>query len=196
VQLIFFTYFHTFKKSEWRKETMDALQTKRYRRILLALLRVGIGWVFLWAFIDKLFGLGYATCASAEGTQYLCSKAWIMGGSPTQGFLSHSAGLFGSVFQWLAQFSFITDWLFMIGLLCIGVALISGAGVKVASYSGALLLLFMYFAVPQVNNPFLDDHIIYGILLILLSWVHAGHYYGLGKWWANHDIVKKHPWLD
>jgi hypothetical protein len=39
----------------------------------LAVLRVATGLVFLWAFLDKLFGLGYAT----PGT-----KAWIAGGSP------------------------------------------------------------------------------------------------------------------
>ena len=24
-------------------------------------LRIGVGWIFLWGFLDKLFGLGFAT---------------------------------------------------------------------------------------------------------------------------------------
>src|SRR6266511_711287 len=45
----------------------------------LAVFRVAVGFVFLWAFLDKTFGLGYATPSA---------KAWINGGSPTKGFLS------------------------------------------------------------------------------------------------------------
>ena len=45
----------------------------------LAVFRVVLGFEFLWAFLDKLFGLGYATPSA---------KAWIAGGSPTKGFLS------------------------------------------------------------------------------------------------------------
>ena len=43
------------------------------------LARISLGWVFLWAFLDKTFGLGYATESK---------DAWIDGGSPTFGFLS------------------------------------------------------------------------------------------------------------
>ena len=42
----------------------------------LAVFRVAIGFAFLWAFLDKTFGFGYATPAA---------KAWINGGSPTKG---------------------------------------------------------------------------------------------------------------
>ena len=43
-----------------------------------AITRISIGWIFLWAFLDKTFGWGFATPAG---------KAWISGGSPTTGFL-------------------------------------------------------------------------------------------------------------
>src|SRR5512138_1326803 len=57
----------------------------------LAVLRVSLGFVFLWAFLDKTFGFGYATPAA---------KAWINGGSPTKGFLSSVAvGPFEATFH-------------------------------------------------------------------------------------------------
>ena len=40
----------------------------------LALSRILLGFVFLWAFLDKTFGLGFATAAE---------KAWVAGGSPS-----------------------------------------------------------------------------------------------------------------
>src|SRR6478672_9186004 len=50
------------------------------RRLALTGLRLALGIEFLWAFLDKTFGLGYATPTA---------RAWINGGSPTKGFLSH-----------------------------------------------------------------------------------------------------------
>ena len=168
-----------------------------HRKILIALLRITIGWIFLWAFIDKLIGLSFSTCA---GKGVLCSDAWISGGSPTVGFLTHGThGPLASVFTFLGTAPFIhgfVDWLFMAGLLGIGVALIAGACIKPAVYSGALLLILMWAAAPPATNPFIDDHIVYAIVLVLLRWLNAGHYFGLGEWWENHDLVKKHPWLD
>src|SRR3546814_5818912 len=41
----------------------------------MAALRVGVGSVFLWAFLDKLFGLGYSTPSE---------RSWLNGGSPTR----------------------------------------------------------------------------------------------------------------
>ena len=67
--------------AEHAAETVSAhgsFITRRATRFL-AVVRVAIGFVFLWAFIDKTFGLGYATPSA---------KAWINGGSPTKGFLS------------------------------------------------------------------------------------------------------------
>src|SRR3712207_7355187 len=55
--------------------------TAKATRYVLAGLRLALGWIFLWAFVDKLFGLGFATKAE---------NAWIDGGSPTQGFLGNA----------------------------------------------------------------------------------------------------------
>jgi thiosulfate dehydrogenase (quinone) large subunit len=86
----------------------------------LAIFRVVLGFEFLWAFLDKTFGLGYATPSA---------RAWINGGSPTKGFLGNVAvGPFESVFHSWAGAAW-ADWLFMIGLLGVGIALILGGGV-------------------------------------------------------------------
>ncbi len=46
----------------------------------LAALRICTGFLFLWAFLDKTFGLHYSTPTA---------RAWINGGSPTGGFLNN-----------------------------------------------------------------------------------------------------------
>lgn len=164
-----------------------------------AALRISIGAIFLWAFFDKLIGLGFATCRSAETgvVETMCSKAWLEGGSPTTGFLKFGTdGPFADFYQGLAGNTAI-DWLFMIGLLGIGVALILGIGVRIAAVTGSLLLLMMWTAVlPPANNPFLDDHLVYILVLAGIYRTNANQAWGLRNWWAKQNIVKKFPILE
>ncbi|PKQ14445.1 MAG: hypothetical protein CVT68_11840, partial [Actinobacteria bacterium HGW-Actinobacteria-8] len=48
----------------------------------LSLTRISLGFVFLWAFLDKLLALGFATGKDGETgvVDYLGPKAWISGG--------------------------------------------------------------------------------------------------------------------
>jgi len=156
-------------------------------RYVFAGVRIALGWVFLWAFLDKLFGLGHETAQNA---------AWVNGGSPTSGFLGHAAtGPFQDMYNNIAGAGW-ADWLFMLGLLGIGVALIAGIGMRIAAAAGALLLVLMWTAVlPPENNPFMDDHLIYAGTLVGLALIQAGNTVGLGKWWSGTALVKKAPWL-
>ena len=152
-----------------------------------ALLRISFGWIFTWAFLDKLFGLGFATAPE---------KAWLAGGSPTSGFLANApTGPFASAFNTLAGQAWV-DWLFMAGLLLIGVALILGIGMRVATTAGSLLLFLMWLAVlPPKNNPFLDEHLIYILVLAALCVTRSDQKWSLAKRWSNLPFIKKHSWL-
>ena len=147
-----------------------------------------MGWIFFWAFLDKLFGLSFATQPE---------NSWLNGGSPTFSFLAYaSKGPFAEFYQSIAGNVFV-DWLFILGLLFIGMALLLGMGVKIAAFSGTLMFLLMYTAVlPPKNNPLVDDHIIYSLVLIGLSFVKSGRLFGLGKYWSRTKLVKKHPFLE
>ena len=127
----------------------------------LLLLRFGMAFIFLWAFVDKTFGLGFATTVE---------KAWINGGSPTTGFLTNATqGPLAGLFQSLAGLQ-IVDWLFMLGLLFVGLTLLVNKFVKWGSIAGSVMLFLMYLAVlPPENNPLIDDHIIYIVVLWLLA---------------------------
>ena len=159
--------------------------------------RLSIGFVFLWAFADKLLALGYATGKDREtgAIDRFSDAAWIKGGSPTKGYLSGVTGPFKSVFEPMAG-TFWADWLFMIGLLAIGAALMLGIGMRIAAATGGLLLVFMWMAsLPLDNNPFMDDHLVYALVLIGLAAVHAGNTVGFGRQWARTDLVKRYPIL-
>jgi thiosulfate dehydrogenase [quinone] large subunit len=163
----------------------------------LAVLRISIGFVFLWAFLDKTFGLHYATPSA---------KAWINGGSPTKGFLaSVEVGPFQSLFHAIAG-TWWANGLFMLGLLAIGVALIAGVAMRIAAISGVVMLAMMWLAeVPFAQftsageptgspNPFADSHYIYAVVLIVLAATYAGTTWGLGSTWARLPFVNRNRW--
>jgi thiosulfate dehydrogenase [quinone] large subunit len=155
--------------------------------LLAGLARLSLGWVFLWAFLDKTFGFGFAT----EN-----KDSWLEGGSPTFGFLTFgAAGPFKGTYNDIAGQAW-ADWLFMLGLLGIGVALMAGVFMNLASWAGTVLLVLMWTAVlPPENNPFMDDHLVYALVLLLLAAMGAGRWLGLGGWWERQDMVQKHPVL-
>jgi thiosulfate dehydrogenase (quinone) large subunit len=174
--------------------TPDA--ARRWAVIGLVGLRLAIGFEFLWAFFDKLFGLGYSTSTA---------HAWINGGSPTKGFLSGAIGPFQGIFTAIAGAP-VVDWLFMLGLLGVGLALMLGVAVRPAAFFGALMLAFMWLAVwvPSTTaggqpsgstNPFVDEHIV-GIVGLIVVAALAGWGTGfVGRIWSSFPFVKTSPWL-
>lgn len=169
-----------------RTDTGRLIVTSPAARRVLAVLRLMFGFTFLWAFLDKTFGLGFATPAA---------KAWINGGSPTKGYLSSSEGPFSGFYHAIAGNGFVNV-LFMLGLLAIGAALILGIGLRVAAVAGSVMYLMMWSVVlPLTTNPIVDDHLTGAVTLVLFALTGAGATWGLGRWWAGRDIVAANPWL-
>jgi thiosulfate dehydrogenase [quinone] large subunit len=160
-------------------------------------LRIGLGLTFFWAFVDKLFGLGFATCRDEAGTIAIaCQKAVINGGSPTEGFLKFATGgPLADFYQSLAGNPFV-DFLFMAGMCGIGFALLLGIGMRIATVSGVLLMLMMWSSMllPE-NNPIIDEHIIYSFALVGLLLANNNQKLGYGALWAKTSLVKKFPIL-
>lgn len=158
-------------------------------RVTAAILRYILGIQLLWAFFDKLIGLGFATEPG---------KGWIDGGSPTVGFLQFgAAGPLAPLYNAIGG-SGVSDWLFMLALLLIGLALILGITMKIATISGAVLMFLMWSAVlPKEHNIFfIDEHIVYLVVFLLMYFVKAGQTAGLGRLWAKTRLVQKAPGLE
>jgi thiosulfate dehydrogenase (quinone) large subunit len=123
-------------------------------------------------------------------------RAWINGGTPSQGFLKSEGviGPFKDMFNSMA--SPVADWLFMLG---VGLAVILGMGLRVAAVSGTLIMAMMWLAEWPLEsgstNPLIDYHVVYALVIIIAAVTLAGDTWGLGKWWANLPVVKKNAWL-
>ena len=171
---------------------------RAHGRIWLAILRIALGFIMLWAFLDKLFGLGYSTPKA---------RAWINGGSPTKGFLSNVAvgpkGL-QDFFHNIAG-TWWANGLFMIGLAAIGIAFILGIGMRIAALANLVMMAMMWAAEWPLDkvtatgdpsgssNPIVDYHVIYALAGIVCALFLAGRTIGLGKAWEK--LVGRNRWL-
>ncbi|NQT27420.1 DoxX family membrane protein [candidate division KSB1 bacterium] len=100
--------------------------------VIVALLRVAIGWHFLYEGIAKLFTPGWSSAS------YLDLSRWI----------------FAPLFQWISNSQTIlriVDLLNIWGLLLIGLALMLGFFTRLACFTGASLLFLYYIS----NPPFI-----------------------------------------
>ncbi len=158
-------------------------------------LRLLLGWSFLWAFLDKFFGLGFATCRAADGPSidFGCDAAMVNGGSPTYGYLNFATegSHTGFLFDWMAPSApdaiNLADVGFMAVLLFGGLALMLGVAVRTAAIGGAVLMAFMFLAgdVWPENNPINSSHIVEMVAFLGIATVGAGPF-ALQRWVNRH----------
>lgn len=131
---------------------------RNFSSTILIIIRSLFGFIFLWAFLDKTFGLGLSTSST---------NAWISGGSPTTGFLTNAVqGPFVSFFQGLAG-NVLVDWLFMLGLLFVGLSFLFNKYLRMGGIIGAIMMILMYFSLLwPTTNPFVDSHLMYALVLL------------------------------
>lgn len=140
---------------------------EKFAKIFFLLLRTALGWLFLYAGITKILDPAW----SAEG--YL-----------------RAAKTFSGFYQLLASPEAIgvVNFLNMWGLTLLGISLIFGIFVRLSSLLGALLMLLYYFPILQFpyageHGYLVDEHIIYALLLLYISFVCGPKIWDFG--WLN-----------
>ncbi|MBV5314576.1 MAG: DoxX family protein [Prolixibacteraceae bacterium] len=116
---------------------MEPQQKTFYNRLFITILRVAIGWHFLYEGLSKI----------------------LQGNWTASGFLLNTSGFFSGFYHWVASSPAIlhaSDFLNMYGLLLIGLALFIGLFSRIASLCGALLLTLYYFAYPPFGSPLMN----------------------------------------
>jgi thiosulfate dehydrogenase [quinone] large subunit len=186
----------------------EPVRTRGLQRVM-GVLRIAMGWTFLWAFLDKAFGFGFSTGRNAETGAIVFGgpDAWVNGGSPTAGVVGFALkGPFKGAIQTITGYEMTqagphvaawVDVLYMVTLAAIGVALILGVATKLAAIGGIAWMGTFYLATaiwPE-HNPFLDEHIVEILVLAAVLLANAGRYYGLGKAWQRLGFVKDRHYL-
>ncbi|MGN0099270.1 MAG: hypothetical protein ACI38Y_08105 [Candidatus Methanomethylophilaceae archaeon] len=156
--------------------------------LMLGLVRIVLGFMFVWAFFDKLLGLGMLTTSEA---------AIINGGSPTEYYLSQLvSGPFEGMWHALAG-NAIVDFLLMFGLIAVGVCLMLGIASKLSTIGMVIMMALMYtLCVPPSDNPLVDYHILYILAALAVYFLNGFSYLGFEDKWRGLGIVKKIPLLE
>ena len=163
---------------------MDNAEKGKYA---LSVFRILIGWLFIWGFLDKTFGLGYKT--PAEG-------AWVNGGSPSSFVVYVTKGMFADFFNSLAGNAFV-DVLFMTGLLIIGTAIILGIGTKLTTIFSIVFFIVMYaICIPPEDNPLIDHRIILSVGMVAIYYLGGYEKLSLYDKWKEFPLVKQYPILE
>ncbi len=107
------------------------------KRIIFTLLRISIGWHFLYEGISKLYLPDWSS----------------------QIFLLNSTGPFSSFYRALASPPFlnIVDLLNVYGLILIGIGLFIGFWIRYAAIAGSVLLALYYFVYPPFGASFIGN---------------------------------------
>lgn len=156
--------------------------TGRKYALAVALGRVVVGVIFLWAGLEKVIGEGFSTWSAAGflkfGTAGTLGWPFVSGEvaegtvfNPTHDFWVGLAGSDGAVT--------LVNWLVMIGEVGIGIALILGLLTRFASLMGTLMMLLFFVAAWDFEFGIVNQHLTYAVVTAGLGIVGAGNYYGL-----------------
>lgn len=104
-----------------------------WKKLLITVFRIAIGWHFLYEGITKL----------------------VAGNWSAAGYLSNSTGPFSGFYHWMGaseSVMAIVDPVNIAALILIGLALFIGIAIRVSAVSGVVLLMLYYFAYPPFGG--------------------------------------------
>jgi thiosulfate dehydrogenase [quinone] large subunit len=162
-----------------------------YRKFGIALARVTVGWVFLYAGLEKVLGaepfsaVGFLKFGTVGTTVEKVADGTII--NPTHDFWVALAGN-GTLLP-------IVNTLVVFGEVAIGVALILGLATRFASVMGALMMGLFWIAAWDFAFGVVEYHAVLAIVTLGLGLVGAGEAFGLDGFVDQTPIVKKAPVL-
>ena len=148
----------------------------------VALLRVLVGVIFLWAGLEKVLGSGPEGFSAAGFLQFgtAGSLGWpFVTGEVAEGTVfnpTHDVwvGLAGN-----ATAMSIINALVPVGQIGIGISLILGLLTRFGAIMGALMMLFFFLAAWDFEFGIVNQHLTYALICTTLAGLGAGRYYGL-----------------
>ncbi len=150
--------------------------------LAIALGRVVIGIIFVWAGLEKLVGSGAQGFSAAGflkgGTSGTLAWPFVTGAAdpnaiynPTHDFWVNLAGNAGAMQ--------VVNFLVVFGETAIGIALILGILTRFSATMGTLMMLLFFVAAWDFAFGIVNQHLTYAVVTFGLGVVGAGNHYGL-----------------
>jgi thiosulfate dehydrogenase [quinone] large subunit len=174
---------------------MDAVSQARDRGLVI--LRVVLGFGFLYAGLDKLLDLNGNGPFSAAGFLAHATAGTIpnmvghdpatMVHNPTHQFwvdLAANPGVVG-----------IINFLVVFGEIAIGTALILGVATRLAGSLGAVMMFLFWIAAWDFQNGIVNEQFVYMLLAAVVAYASAGRVFGLDAIIEKTELVRRTPGL-
>jgi thiosulfate dehydrogenase [quinone] large subunit len=153
----------------------------RYVDVILPftlLLRLAMGWIFVWSGFDKLLTDWTSAGFLVNGTSGPL-QSWFMDLGANSAAVN------------------VIDGLVISGQILIGLTLILGVFTRFSLFWAAAMIFMFYIAqFPPANNPFLDEHIVYLVVFLLLGALGAGRILGLDALIEKLPFVRRIPGIE
>ncbi|HEX8939057.1 MAG TPA: TQO small subunit DoxD [Candidatus Limnocylindrales bacterium] len=140
------------------------------------LLRIALGYGFLFAGLDKFLDLaGSGKAFTAAGfLKFATGGAWV-GVADPKAIVNPTHGFWVSLAS-NASLIHVIDTLVVFGEIAIGVALILGLATRFAGVAGTLMMALFYVANWGFGNGLVNEQFMYGAVAAYLAYVGAGAY--------------------
>lgn len=170
----------------------------RSHQLAVAALRIVVGFIFLWAGLEKVLGPGpdgfsaagflqfgtggtlgwpFVTGEVAEGTIFNPTQALWTGMAANQTLLG------------------IVDFLVPWGQIGIGISLTLGLLTRFGAAMGTLMMLFFFLAAWEFEFGIVNSHLTYAVVTAFLGYIGAGNYLGLDRGLAQRSSRAVRRWL-
>jgi len=154
--------------------------TGRIHQRGVALFRILVGIIFLWAGIEKLTAEKAFDAAGFLKFGTLGTLGWpFVTGTPAEGTVFNPTHEFWAGLAANPGLMGIINFLVVFGEIGIGVALVLGLFTRFAGALGTLMMLFFFFAAWSFAYGIVNQHLTYAIACATITGLGAGRYYGL-----------------
>ncbi len=148
----------------------------------VAVLRIGVGIIFLWAGLGKLLGSGASGFSAAGFLSHATdgTLGWpFVTGTPAEGTIFNPTHAFWVSLSQNAAAMNVVNALVVTGEIGIGIALILGLFTRFAAAMGTLMMLLFFVAAWEFSDGIVNQHLTYAIICAAIAGLGAGKYYGL-----------------
>jgi thiosulfate dehydrogenase [quinone] large subunit len=156
--------------------------TDRFAQVAVAVGRIVIGVIFLWAGLEKLLGSGQEGFTAAGFLQFGTNGTlgWpFVSGEVAQGTVFNPTHDFWANLGQNGSMMPIVNFLVVAGQIGIGTGLILGFFTRFAAVMGTLMMVFFFFAAWEFEFGIVNQHLTYAVVTFGLAVVGAGNYFGL-----------------
>jgi thiosulfate dehydrogenase [quinone] large subunit len=158
------------------------LVVKESYQIGIAALRIGVGIIFLWAGLEKLFAAEPFSAAGFLQFGTAGSLGWpFVSGEVGEGTIFNPTHDFWAGLATNEAAMTVINVLVPFGQVGIGIGLILGLLTRFSAAMGTLMMLFFFVAAWDFAFGIVNQHLTYALVTAFLGLIGSGNYYGLDR---------------